>query len=557
MSMPASRPRRLVLALALVLALGLAACSGSDGVNDAGASPGPAASPAGAAGSPAELVVAIGGDEGTLTPYTYMTGYPGWNLMNLVYDTLLVLDEESVVQPHLAESYEVSDDGLTWALTLADGVTWHDGEPVTAEDVAFTFDYVQQYTSSRFTGPASAATDVTADGNTVTFTLDTPNPEFAVRPLADMPIMPAHVWEDVDDPEAAGVDLAIGSGPYVLIDHTPDQSYTLTANEDYGLGEASLAGVTLSVIPEQQTAIAALQSGEVQAVTDGIPPQLVEQLEQAEDVEVVTGPEFGSTLLVMNNGRGPFDVPEVRQAISRAIDIDDLVDTVLLGQGTPGDPGFVHPESPYASSPRSHVFDPQEAVSLLEAAGATEGEGGVRELAGEPLSFDLLVYADAPDRLRTAELIRDQLAEVGVEVTIDALDADSVDALVWPEFDVANGRDYDMALWGWSAPVMLSPGRLVGLVDSDPSAGSINVTGTSDPRLDELSEAVLAAPVQDSAETAAADLADGIAQLVPFVTLYYPDGVYAYDGTAYDGWVFQNGQGILSKLSLAELSSLD
>lgn len=543
--------------LVLVLATTLTACSGAQEVDDVGGSVAPGDGSAVGGATAEELVVAIGGDEGTLTPYTYVTGYPGWNLMNLVYDTLLVLDEESVPQPHLAESVEVSDDGLTWTLRLAEDVTWHDGEPVTAEDVVFTFDYVQQYTSSRFTGPAEVATDVVADGDMVTFTLETPNPEFAVRPLADMPIMPAHIWEDVEDPEAAGVDLAIGSGPYVLDEYTPDQRYTLTASEDYGLGAASVSRLTVSVIPEQQTAIAALQSGEVQAVTDGIPPQLVEPLGQGEGIEILAGPEYGSTLLLMNNERAPFDVPEVRQAVSRAIDVQDLVDTVALGQATSGDPGFVHPDSPYADAPRSHVFDPQEAVALLEEAGAAQGPRGIRELDGQALSFDLLVYADAPDRLRAAELIRDDLAEVGIEVTVDALDADSVDALVWPEFDVANGRDYDMAMWGWSAPVMLSPGRLVGLVDTDPTVGSLNVTGTRDPRLDELSDAVLAAPVQEGAAAAAADLADAIGELAPFVTLYYPDGVYAYDATAYDGWVFQNGQGILSKLSLAKLSSLD
>jgi len=384
--MPAPTCPRSTAALALAVALGLAACSGGATGSSASSSPSDRTSSgvATSAGSAAadELVVAIGGDEGSLTPYTYVTGYPGWNLLNLVYDTLLVLDEDSVVQPHLAESYEVSEDGLTWTLELAEGVTWHDGEPVTAEDVAFTFDYVQQHTSSRFTGPAAAATEVVVDGSTVIFTLDEPNPEFAVRPLADMPIMPAHVWQDVDDPEAAGVDLAVGSGPYVLTDHTPDQSYTLTANEEYGLGTATVSELTLSVVPEQQTAIAALRSGEVQAVTDGVPPQLAEQLGQQDGVEVVTGPEFGSTLLLMNNGAAPFDVPEVRQAVSAAIDVDELVETVLLGQGTPGDPGFVHPESPYADQPRDHVFDPQRAASLLDAAGATEGADGVRERDG-------------------------------------------------------------------------------------------------------------------------------------------------------------------------------
>ena len=539
-------------ALILSLALVATACSGS---GDAGTDAATADTTDEEAATPAadtdSLVVAIGSDEGTLTPYTYVTGYPGWNLMNLVYDTLLILDEDSSPQPHLAESVDISDDGLTWTLTLADA-TWHDGEPVTADDVAFTFDYVQQFTSSRFTGPASAATSVETDGDTVTLTLDEANPEFAIRPLADMPILPAHIWADVDDPDSASIELAVGTGPYMLTEHRPDQSYELSANPNYALGTPSVQSVTLSIIPEQQTAIAALQSGEVQAVTDGVPPQLVDELADRDGIEVVSGPEFGSTLLLMNNGRAPLDEFEVRRAVALAIDIDDLVDTMLLGRGTAGDPGFVHPASPYAQSPRSHTHAPDEAVALLENLGAAQGPDGVRELDGTPLSFELLVYADNPDRLRAAELIRDDLAEVGIEVVLEVLDADSVDELVWPGFDVAEGRDYDMAMWGWSAPVMLSPGRLVGLVHSDPSIGTINVTGTVNDALDDLGDAVLAEPLEDDAAAAAAELADAIADQAPFVTLFYADGVYAYNADAYDAWVFQSGQGILSKLSLAD-----
>lgn len=564
-----SRPHVLLL---IVLALVMAACSGTDDVTAVDATEGESTDEATdddvtdeqvtdddlteASTGTDSLVIAIGSDQGTLTPYTYVNGYPGWNLMNLVYDTLLVLDEDSAPQPHLAESVEVSDDGLTWTLTLAEGVTWHDGEPVTAEDVLFTFEYVQEFTTSRFTGPAGAATDLVADGNTITITLAEPNPEFAIRPLADMPIMPAHVWADVEAPDAAGLDLAVGSGPYVLDAYTPDQSYALSANADYALGTPQVSDVTLSIIPEQQTAIAALQSGEVQAITDGIPPQLVDQLEAQDDIDVVSGPEYGSTLLLMNNERPPFDVPEVRQAISRAIDVEDLVDTVLLGRGTPGDPGFVHPDSPYARASRTHTTDLDEAADLLDAAGAEEGPDGIRELDGAALSFDLLVYADNPDRLRAAELIRDGLAEVGIEVVVDVLDADSVDALVWPDFDVANGRDYDMAMWGWSAPVMLSPGRLVGLVDSDVTVGTLNVTGTVDEQIDALAAAVLAEPVEEGAADAAAELADAIAEQTPFVTLYDDDGVYAYDPATYDGWVFQNGQALGAGRALHRPGSL-
>lgn len=535
--------RSKVMSAALAV-LTLAACGqSSDAPAQNAAGPGQAQS----------LVVAISGDEGTLTPYTYVRGYPGYSLLGLVYDTLLVLDEDSVPQPHLATSIEVSDDGLTYRMPLADGVTWHDGVPLTAKDVVFTYNYVRENVSDRFTKPASAAVDVQAEGNTVVFTLAEPNPEFVFRPLSDLPIMPAHIWSEISDPEAATVEQAVGSGPYRLVDYRPDQSYGLEANEDYALGSARVDRLTLSVVPEEQTALAALRSGEVQAVTGGVPPQLVDSLSGQDGLEVVSGPEFSSSLLLMNNERAPFDDPAVRRAVSLAIDVEDLVATVLLGKGTAGDEGFVHPDVPQAGTRRPHEYDLQEAARLLDGAGATAGADGVRAIDGRRMAFSLLVYADDPADLRSAELIRDGLAEVGVELTITPADPDSVDARVWPDFDVASGRDFEMAMWGWSAPVMLDSTQYAALVESDTTSGTLNVQGTRDSELD-ASAAALRSAGRPEERTAAVDaLAGVIAERTPFVTLYYEDGTYAYDAAEFDGWVFQTGQGILNKQSLAEL----
>lgn len=147
------------------------------------AAPGAAPQQAGAAQSPeaaeegadqAQLVrLAIPADESTLTPYSYVFGYPGYYLMKLVYDSLLELDADNIPQPWLAESMAVSEDGTVYTLTLRDGITWHDGEPLTAEDVRFTFEYyVEHPEQSRFARPARQVSAIeTPDERMVVLTL--------------------------------------------------------------------------------------------------------------------------------------------------------------------------------------------------------------------------------------------------------------------------------------------------------------------------------------------------------------------------------------------------
>ncbi|NJN19779.1 MAG: hypothetical protein HC822_27850, partial [Oscillochloris sp.] len=178
------RARPFMLLIPLVLALILVACGSAP---QAGAPPAATDAPAteAATAAPAEapsepLRIAITGDEGTLTPYTYQTGYPGWNLLTLVYDTLLILDADNLAQPWLAESYTVSDDGLTHTLLLRDDVTWHDGRLLSSADVKFSYEFYKANRQSRWTPPMGVITTIEApDARTVVMTLANPNPAFA------------------------------------------------------------------------------------------------------------------------------------------------------------------------------------------------------------------------------------------------------------------------------------------------------------------------------------------------------------------------------------------
>lgn len=497
-----------------------------------------------------QVTLAISSDEGTLTPFTNQTGYPGNNLVRLIFDPLATVKGDEVV-PLLAEEIQTTDNQV-FTMPLRQGVKWHDGKAFTAADVEFSVEFYRANMEGDSAIDVRSIKSVSAEGSTVTLTLTAPDPEFPRRILADMAILPKHLWESVTKVSEAGADLAVGTGPYKLTKYDNARGYTLSANKAYAMGKPRVDTLKVVVIPEESTQFAALRTGEIDMSTRIVPPQQLDALKNQSDVGVVEGTEFASTLLAFNTTRAPFDQAAVRTALAKAIDLQDLVDTALLGQGTPGDPGFIHPESPVGGTQLPPVYDVDAANQELDALGAERGPDGVRVLDGERMAFELLVQSTSTDRLRSAELIREMFDAVGVSVKVTSMDPDSLTAKVWPDYDVRKGRNYDMSMWGWSAPVMLSSGTIAQLLDSDPADGSLNIGGFSDPATDKAIDVLTSAPTMEERIEAAAALQKLIAEQMPFVTLYYRNGAYAFRKDVYDGWTWQNGKGVLHNFSFVD-----
>ena len=491
------------------------------------------------------LNIAIPRDEGPLNPYTYVTGYPGHNLLLLIYDTVFQLDEDNVPQPWLVNNYEVDQEGLDWSFTLHDGITWHDGTPMTAKDIKFSFEYYREHSHSRWTNAVSAIEDVLIEDElNFRIVLSEPVPAFLTNPLSDVPIIPGHIWQNVSAPDSFTDHT--GSGPYQIAKYVPDQTYKLEANTDYFLGKPAVEEIGMVIIEDQTATFTALRIGDIDFASRSLQPELVENFSGEDETDIITGPGFTSTLLQINNEREPFDDSLVRKAISMAIDLDDLVDTVMLGYGTAGNPGYIHPGLPHYNPEVEHVYDPDEAAALLEEAGFNEAYGN--------LEFKLLTHSNNPLRVRAAEMISDNLNAVGITVSVQALDSATLDDMVWPEFDTTRGRDYDLSIWGWSAPVMIDPERLGGLFHSDlANHGTLNVGAYGNSEVDTLVEELSVTADQERQEEIFNQLQVLLADSVPFVTLYYPDDIYAYRPGVYDNWTYQNGQGILNKLSFVDM----
>ncbi|CAM3765282.1 ABC transporter substrate-binding protein [Aeromicrobium ponti] len=496
------------------------------------------------------LKVGITKDENGLNPYTYVTGYPGLDLVNLLYDTLFNLDENNQPEPWLVKEYKVSEDGLTYELTLHENIKWHDGKPLTANDVKFTMDYFIKYPKSRFTNPLKTIKSIEVTSETaITLYLSQADPNFMIQPLADLPILPEHIWSNVSNPDDET--NALGSGPYILVEHKSGQYYKMKSNNEYFKGAPPINEMIFPIIEDTTAMYNALQAGELDAISSSISPELVEQFSSNPALQVVRGPGYSTSLFQLNAEKYPMTETAFRQAIDYAIDKEGLVNTVLLGYAEVGSPGFIHPSSAYFNSEVKPVYDKEKAKQILEDAGFIDKDGdGFREdQKGNKIDLTTLVYSGNPIRIRTAELISEALNEIGIKNAVKAMDSTTVDSLMWPDFDVSKGRDYDLGVWSWSNTMQLFPDRMNDLFHSDPAIGSVNIGGYKNPEFDQMGEKLKGTYDEKERLSLIKDMQAFVANDAPIITLYYQEIVGAFNPAKYDQYVFQVGKGIINKLS--------
>ncbi len=496
------------------------------------------------------LKVGITKDENALTPYSYVTGYPGIDLVSLLYDTLFILDENNKPQPWLVESYKVSDDGLIYEFTLHENVKWHDDKPLTANDVKFTMEYFIEYPKSRFTNPLKSIESIEVLNETkLKLVLSKNDPNFMIQPLADLPILPKRIWSTVTNPDEEI--NALGSGPYTLEEHKSGQYYKMKSNRNYFKGTPPIYELIFPIIEDKTAMLNALSAGEIDVISSNISPELVEKFEADPSLKVVSGPGYSTSLFQINAEKYPMKESAFRQAINYAIDKENLVNTVLLGFAEVGSPGFIHPSSSYYNANLKPAFDQEKARELLEESRFIDSDGdGFREdQNGNKMDLTTLVYSDNPISIRVAELISKSLNDIGIKNTVKAMDSTTVDSLIWPDFDVSKGRDFDLGVWSWSNTMQLYPDRMNDLFHSNLEIGSVNIGGYNNPGFDQLGDKLRGTYDETERMNLIKEMQNLVANDVPVVTLYYQEIVSAYNPAIYDQYVFQLGKGIINKLS--------
>jgi peptide/nickel transport system substrate-binding protein len=507
-------------------------------------------SPAGAE-KDKEVKLGITQDERSLNPYTYKTGFPGLELVNLFYDPLFVLDKNNKPIPWLVKEFTISEDGKQYKMILHDNITWQDGKPLTSEDVKFTYEYVLTYKKSRFSTPASLIKSIqTPDKTTVIMELGKPEPDFFIQPLADLPILPKHIWSTVTDPD--NFNNTLGSGPFILEEYKKDQFYKLKANPNYFKGKPAIDTLVIPIIQEANAMFTALKAGQLDVISRTVQPELVKEFESIPSIKLEKGPGFATSFLQFNAEKFPMSDQKFRQAVSLAIDPQYLVDTVLLGFGEKGSPGFIHPATSSYNKAVVHKTDVEQAKSILEQAGFKDKDNdGLREAPdGKKIELVNLVQSNNPTSIRSAEIIAEWMKKIGINVKVRPMDPDSVISLVWPEYDVTKGRNYDMTMFGWSTTMQMFPARLVDLFYSDlATKGGTNIGGFKSAAFDKLADQLEGTYDPEQRKQIIDKMQEQVASEYPIVPLYYAEVINAYNSAKYSGWVFQDGKGIINKLS--------
>jgi peptide/nickel transport system substrate-binding protein len=341
-----------------------------------------------------------------------------------IYEPLLIYDKDLNPQPWLAREYEISDDGLTYTFHLHDNVTWHDGEPFTAHDVVFTTsEFLREVHPRARTSFARAESIEALDDHTVQFTLSEPYAPFIFAfEVSTAPMIPAHLYEGTDYSTNPNNETPIGTGPFKFNTWDRGAVVHLVRNDDYWQeGKPYLDEIYFQIIPDAASRAVAFETGAVHVLRGGdIENFDVQRLAEMPGVELTTeGWEMVGPLswLQMNLREAPMDDKRFRQAVMHAIDREFVRENLWFGFGTVA-------TSPIASATLFHDpdlpkydYDPDKAAALLDEMGLEPQAGGTRA----SIRMMPLPYGETWQRL--AEVVREQLGAVGIDVQLESVDA--------------------------------------------------------------------------------------------------------------------------------------
>ncbi|HLU35451.1 MAG TPA: ABC transporter substrate-binding protein [Thermomicrobiales bacterium] len=387
-----------------------------------------------------EIILASTTDISTLNPVTRGDVVALLAIGNL-FNTLAFQNPiDGTMVPDLADYWEVADDGVTYTFYLNQNATWHDGVPVTADDVVMTFDAVMSPDSasplgSEFTG--SVASYRAIDEHTFEIVSLSPMALFLEKTVAAIQIMPKHIWGEIpfaewgSAPGSTGTDPSqvIGSGPFRFVEWVLGSHVTIERNPDYWLPDRvpHIDRFTIRVIADPNSALQSLLVGESDTFRGLAPTQVDAVKESGLGLELIQYDSLSWSFFLMNADKekqGIFTDVNVRRAMMYAVDRDLIVDSILDGLGTPA-VGVQPPGSP-AYAPEEvttvYTYDPELASSMLEESGWVDADGdGVREKDGVKFSMEFLYIEGVPIFDQLIPYLLQVFGEVGVEVIPQAL----------------------------------------------------------------------------------------------------------------------------------------
>lgn len=460
--------KRLLRILATVLAmtsiLALVACGGTNNGGSSNSGNSDAGSGDGAAtGYKDTLIWAQGADVTSLDPHQGKET-PAVEVTCQIFDTLVVVNPETnEIEPQIAESWEQVDE-LTYVFKIRQGIKFHDGSDLTAEDVKFSLD--RAINSAAVSYIVDFIDTVTVDDE-YTVTVKTKAPYApALRNLA-IPFAAIVPKAVVEADEAAFILNPVGSGPYQFVEWKQNDHVTLKAFDDYYAGKPATENLIMKVIPETSQRSIALETGEIDLAYD-MAVNDVAKLKDSTELTVYEIPSLTCWYISMNMNKEPFNNPLVREALSYAIDRQLIIDTINAGSGQPAD-AIIAPGVFGYYSTGVREYDPEKAKELLAEAGYPDG-------------FETSLWVnDNQSRIEMCQAMQNMFQQIGVECAVEVLEFGSYISRT------TNG-EHDMAYFGWTTSSADADYSYYSLEHSTQQGAAGNRSFIADPEVDALIE---------------------------------------------------------------------
>ena len=370
-------------------------------------------------------------------------------IAGLVFNGLIKYDKDVHIVGDLAESWEISRDGLVITFHLRKGVRWHDGKPFTAHDVLYTYQVtVDPKTPTAYAGDFLKVKKAEVlDDHTFRATYDRP---FAPALMSwSVGILPRHLLEGRDITTSPLGRHPLGTGPYRFKEWVAGQKIVLVSNPDYFEGRPYIDGYILRIIPDTATMFLELRANGIDRM--GLTPlQFTRQTENnlfRENYRKYRYLSFAYTYMGYNLKNPLFADKRVRQALAYAVNREEIIDGVLLGLGKPATGPYKPGTWAHNPNVRTYPHDPEKAKALLAEAGWRRTDGGFLEKDGKPFEFEIITNQGNEIRAKCAEIIQRRLAEIGIRVKIRVIE--------WAAFvnDFINKRKFDATILGWTIPM--------------------------------------------------------------------------------------------------------
>ncbi|MEW5830415.1 MAG: ABC transporter substrate-binding protein [Chloroflexota bacterium] len=496
---------------------------------------------------PAVLKVGWTGAPDTLNPaYAFLT--ESFTIFDLTYSALTTQAVSGEYVGNLAKEWTHSDDGLTWTFTLNDGITWHNGEPFTASDVAWTINAiiadpdgwaaVSNYTANFVEAAAP-------DDQTVVITLDTPvgNMEYRLSWIYIVYPPDFEVFTTPEDLQNFTNDAPTGTGPFKVSTFDKDLGViVLDTYADYFGGAAKIDQITFQTFDNSDAMVQALKVGDIDMVID-VPQSAFATVEGFENVKAVKNEGSYFSELIINSVPAGFDPapnknpalddPQVRLAMAHAINKQDLVDAVLQNLGVVGDTivppqlggGFWH-----NPNIQDIPFDLAKANEVLEQAGYVMGADGVREKDGVRLEFRLQFPSDNALYPRIADMLTAWFKEAGIKTTPESVDPDSLYVQMTP------AGDYDLVIWGWGPDP--DPDFILSVMTTDQFVdGGWSDSGYMNPEYDQLYLDQQVTVDKAARQSIIWEMQEMVFNDLPYIVFWYEDLLRAYRTDRFTGFI--------------------